>query len=136
MKSTFSKNSEFVKYNKTLPKEKKDICDILMREIDKTLINYMSKIYYSNPVWFIDDNPIVGYSVAGNGISLLFWSGQSFKTPGLVSAGKFKASKIKYIAKSDVDLKVLKSWLKESIEIQWDYKNIRTSGKLKPISRK
>ena len=136
MKSTYRTNSEFIKYNNALSTEKKDICDMLMREIDETLINSISKMYHSNPVWFINDNPIVGYNVTGNGIALLFWSGQSFKTPGLVGTGKFKAAKIVYVVKSDIDLKLLKNWLRESVEIQWDYKNIRTNGKLVPIDKK
>jgi hypothetical protein len=135
MKSVSRTNAEFVKYNNALSTEMKDICDTLMREIDEKLINSTSKMYHSNPVWFINDNPVVGYNVTGNGIALLFWSGQSFKTPGLEGIGKFKAAKIKYIVKLDIDLKLLRTWLKESVEIQWDYKNIRTNGKLVPIAK-
>ena len=130
MNSNPPANADFVNYNNALPDEQKNICTLLMREIDKNLPNATSRIYYANPVWFISDNPIVGYNVASKGISLLFWSGQSFKTPGLVAAGKFKATKIIYRNAADIDVKVLEKWLEESKKIQWDYKNLRTNCEL------
>jgi hypothetical protein len=36
-----------------------------------------------SPVWFLDGNPIAGYSKLKDGVRLLFWSGQSFEEPGL-----------------------------------------------------
>lgn len=136
MQKSIPKTSECAEYNNGLQKGQKELCDLLMREIDATLNNSTSKLYHSNPAWFIDDNPIVGYNVAKNGIDLLFWSGQSFATAGLTGAGKFKAAKTTYATKADVDLVLLRSWLQESIEKQWDYKNLRTVGTLNLVGTK
>ena len=38
-----------------------------------------SKIWHRHPVWFLDGNPIVGYSKLKAGIRLMFWSGASFE---------------------------------------------------------
>jgi hypothetical protein len=107
-----------------------------MKEIDKALVNAESRIYYKFPVWFIDENPIVGYNVSARHVMLLFWSGQSFKTPGLIAAGKFKAAKITYQDPDDMDTLKLRQWLKEARSIQWDYKNIRKTGDLARVSGK
>jgi hypothetical protein len=34
-------------------------------------------------VWFLDGNPVVGYSKLKQCVRLLFWSGQSFKEQSL-----------------------------------------------------
>lgn len=83
------------------------------------------------PVWFLDGNPIVGYHKLKDGIRLLFWSGQSFKVPGLVPEGSFKAAEARFIDAKDIKLAALRRWLAESKKIQWDYKNIvKRKGKL------
>ncbi|MBX3402528.1 MAG: DUF1801 domain-containing protein [Phycisphaeraceae bacterium] len=93
------------------------------------------KIWHRHPVWFLDGNPIVGYSPIGkDAIRLMFWSGQSFDEPGLPAdppGNKFKSAGIRYTATADISAKDLKRWLKKSIDIQWDYKNIvKRKGKL------
>ena len=114
--------------------EEKLICKTLMREIDRNLPDAESKIWHAHPVWFLDGNPIVGYSKLKACIRLMFWSGQSFKTPGLKPEGSFKAAEARYTQKSQIDTKLLKQWLKESPVIQWDYKNIVTrKGKLERL---
>ena len=65
-------------YNNSQTKTDKEICDLLMQEIDKNLPKAESKIWHAHPVWFIEGNPIVGYSKLKDCIRLLFWSGQSF----------------------------------------------------------
>ena len=83
-----------------------------------------SKIWHAHPVWFLDGNPIVGYSKLKGGIRLLFWSGQSFEEDGLQKEGKFKAAEKRYSSVEEVNTKDLKRWLKKAIDIQWDYKNL------------
>jgi hypothetical protein len=76
-------------------------------------------------VWFLDGNPIVGYSRQKAGIRLMFWSGASFDEQRLEVRGeKFQDASVFYNAVSDINTKDLKRWLKKSKEIQWDYKNI------------
>jgi hypothetical protein len=112
-------------YNAALKGEGKKVCDRLRREIDHALPEAESKIWHGSPVWFLDGNPIVGYSRQKAGIRLMYWSGASFDEEGLIVRGaKFKDASIFYNAASDIRQKDLKRWLKKSRDIQWDYKNI------------
>jgi hypothetical protein len=122
------------KYNTTQVPIDQEICDLLAREIDRGLPEADNKIWHGHPVWFLDGNPIVGYSKMKSCIRLLFWSGQSFEEEGLESGGSFKAADARYTAADQVNTMVLKQWLAKSRDIQWDYKNIvRRKGKLERL---
>ena len=117
----------------------KRICDALARAIDRVLAQRHipgaeNKIWHRHPVWFIDGNPIVGYSKLKGPppcIRLLFWSGQSFDEGGLKPEGTFKAAEARYTSVDQIVASDLERWLTKSIEIQWDYKNIvKRKGKL------
>ncbi len=113
------------KYNKLQPKNVGDICIFLQSNIDIYLKKSESKIWHGSPVWFIEGNPIVAYSVRkGDKVSLMFFSGQGFDEKDLKSEGKFKASEIFYTDVQEIKVTHLKRWLKKSTTIQWDYKNI------------
>ena len=76
-------------------------------------------------MWFLDGNPIVGYSIQKPGVRLMFWSGADFGEDGLDVVGKkFKDASVFYTQADDVDLPSLQRWLETSARIQWDYKNI------------
>jgi hypothetical protein len=111
-------------YNDAMSPEDKAICQKLSQEIDKQLPEAENKIWHRHPVWFINGNPIVGYSKLKGGIRLLFWSGQSFDEPDLLPEGSFKAAEARYTDVKQIDTDLLKRWLDKSVEIQWDYKNI------------
>ncbi len=82
-------------YHDALPKQDKEICEKLKSIIDKNLTNAESKIWHAHPVWFIDGNPIVGYSKLKGGIKLMFWSGAGFEEPLLKEgSGKFKTPQL------------------------------------------
>ena len=49
-------------FNKSQSKADEAICDRLREVIDQRLPEAESKIWHAHPVWFLDDNPIVGYS--------------------------------------------------------------------------
>lgn len=101
------------------------ICEQLATLIDTELNEAESKVWHGHPVWFIDGNPVVGYSKQKRGIKLLFWSGADFEEPRLlVREGKFKDAGVFYKEVSAIDQDELKRWLKKSRDIQWDYKNI------------
>ena len=68
-------NKECTIYNNKLPAGEKKVCDILATIISKELKEAESKIWHSHPVWFLNGNPIVGYSKQKAGIRLMFWSG-------------------------------------------------------------
>jgi hypothetical protein len=55
-------NAETQKYNKAQAAPENKICDLLARTIDENLKGAENKIWHRHPVWFIDGNPIVGYS--------------------------------------------------------------------------
>ena len=112
------------KYNRSLGKADREICDLLAREIDRHLPEAENKIWHAHPVWILDGNPVVGYSQLKNCLRLLFWSGQSFEEQGLKKEGKFKAAEARYTAADEVDLENLARWLAKARDIQWDYKHI------------
>ncbi len=112
-------------YNHSLSKEEKTITQSLAGLIDQHLPEAESKIWHAHPVWFLEGNPIVGYSKQKPGIRLMFWSGLSFEEDQLnVSGGKFKDASIFYTSAEEINTKDLKRWLKKAKTIQWDYKNI------------
>ncbi len=117
-------HKDIVAYNNSQLSEEKDICNLLAKEIDRHLKGAENKIWHRHPVWFLNGNPIVGYSKLKDGIRLLFWSGQSFDEPDLQKEGSFKAAEARYTLVGQVNKKDLKRWLEKSKDIQWDYKNI------------
>ena len=86
--------------------------------------NAENKIWHAHPVWFLDGNPIVGYSKLKASVRLLFWSGQSFDEEKLTDEGSFKAAESRYTAANQINKADLERWLKKAQEIQWDYKNL------------
>jgi len=69
-------------YNASLSLSDREICEVLAGEIDKALPQAENKIWHAHPVWFLEGNPIVGYSKLKSCVRLLFWSGQSFDEKG------------------------------------------------------
>ena len=117
-------NKDIRAYHDKQASEDKRICDKLHQIISSNLPNSESKVWHGHPVWFLNGNPIVGYSKLKGDVRLLFWSGQSFDEPGLTPEGSFKAAEIRYKAANEIDEAALKQYLKKAIDIQWDYKNI------------
>ena len=123
------------RYHERLDPDDRRVCAVLRGEIDRVLTGATSKVWHAHPVWFLDDNPIVGYDRLKDAIRLMFWSGQSFGTPGLTATGTFQAAEARYTAVEDIDLVALASWLEESRSVQWNYRDIRkTKGKLERLS--
>lgn len=118
-------NVDIQAYNNSQSVEDKLICDALAEQINLHLPEAENKIWHAHPVWFLDGNPIVGYSKQKKGIRLMFWSGQSFDENKLnVLGGKFQDASIFYNSIDEIDTTDLKIWLQKAKEIQWDYKNI------------
>lgn len=111
-------------YHDAQAPEDRDICEALRAIIDTALPEAESKIWHAHPVWFLAGNPVVGYSKLKGCVRLLFWSGQSFSTPGLAKEGTFKAAEKRYTAADQIDEALLQRWLAEARTVQWDYKNI------------
>lgn len=112
-------------YNRDQVPSIKRVCDFLESTISQSLKKSESKIWHGTPVWFIEGNPIVSYSVRKSGaVSLMFFSGQSFDEELLKPEGKFKAAEIFYTDVKEIKVTHLKKWLRKAQAIQWDYKNI------------
>lgn len=116
--------SQIQDYNNSQTVENKEICDLLLAIIKENLSDAESKIWHAHPVWFLDGNPIVGYSKLKDSVRLLFWSGQSFDEEKLQNEGSFKAAEMRYTNVDQINEQDLNRWLEKSREIQWDYKNI------------
>jgi len=112
-------------YNDSQSATDREICNVLSTEINRNLAEGESKIWHAHPVWFLEGNPIVGYSKLKAGIRLMFWSGADFEEAGLkINTGKFKDASITYTAVEQINLDDLARWVEKSKAIQWDYKNI------------
>jgi len=127
--------SEIKNYNESQPKAEKAICDKLLKTISEGLIKAESKMWHAHPVWFINENPIVGYGKLKGCIRLMFWSGVDFDEEQLKpGTGKFKDASIRYTNVDQVDTEDLKRWLLKAETIQWDYKNVvKRKGKLERL---
>ena len=118
-------NIDISNYHANLELADKEICDFLEAIISTELKNAESKVWHAHPVWFLEGNPIVGYSKQKAGIRLMFWSGADFEEDDLnIKGGKFKDASIVYTQIAKIKKSNLKRWLKKSKDIQWDYKNI------------
>jgi len=118
-------NQEVEAYHNNLPDFEKEICDTLYCFINENLLQAEHKIWHAHPVWFLDGNPIVGYSKQKAGIRLMFWSGADFEEPQLNVLGKkFKDASLFYTNTTEINETDLKRWLQIATTIQYDYKNI------------
>ena len=121
-------------YHDKLSADDKAIADLLYQEICKALPEAEHKIWHAHPVWFLEGNPVVGYSKLKSCMRLLFWSGQTFEESGLANEGSFKAAEKRLNQSSEINVIDLARWLAKSREIQWDYKTIvKRRGKLERL---
>jgi hypothetical protein len=129
-------NRDIQVYNDDQKDSYKTICDILAGLIDQNLPESESKIWHRHPVWFIDGNPITGYSIQNPGVRLMFWSGADFGEEGLnVRGKKFRDASVFYRDAAEINTAELQRWLEKSRKIQWDYQNIiKNKGLIKRIN--
>jgi uncharacterized protein YdhG (YjbR/CyaY superfamily) len=128
-------NEDIEIYNNTQALDDKAICNLLARTIDQELPEAESKIWHAHPVWFLNGNPIVGYSKQKAGWRLMFWSGADFEEEKLnIKGNKFKDASIFFTTIEQIDTKDLERWLTKSKTMQWDYKNlIKRKGQLERL---
>ena len=118
-------NPEILTYNQQFSSDDREIVEKIAKIINENLPEAENKIWHSHPVWFLEGNPIVGYSKQKAGIRLKFWSGKSFEEEKLnILGGKFQDASIFFNSVEEIKENDLKKWLQKSQEIQWDYKNI------------
>ncbi len=128
-------NKEIQTYNLSQSETHLKICDLLANELTHGLSEAENRIWHAHPVWFLDGNPVAGYSIQKRGVRLMFWSGKDFEEPGLnVEGEKFKDASIFYNDLSEVNPEDLDRWLQKARDIQWDYKNlVKRKGQLERL---
>ena len=118
-------NTEVQNYNQQFSSDDREIVEKLVKIINENLPEAENKIWHSHPVWFLEGNPIVGYSKQKAGMRLMIWSGKSFEEEKLnILGGKFQDASVFFNSVEEIKENDLKKWLQKSQEIQWDYKNI------------
>jgi hypothetical protein len=117
-------HSPIAAYARAQSPEPRAICEKLRVEIDRVLPAATSKIWHGSPVWFLGENPVVGYSVRQKRVDLMFWSGQLFDDPRLKALGKDKAAQVSIQDESSINLPELRRWLKKAGTIVFDYAGV------------
>ena len=118
-------NPEILTYNQQFSSDDREIVEKLAKIINENFPEAENKIWHSHPVWFLEGNPIVGYSKQKAGMRLMFWSGKSFEEEKLnILGGKIQDASIFFNSVEEINVNDLRKWLQKSREIQWDYKNI------------
>ena len=92
----------------------------MRKPIEEVLSKAAVKIWRGMPVWFIGENPVVGYSVKLAIVTLRFWNGQSFDEPMLTPVGSSCSAQVRYRDITDIDLKALRRWLRKAKANVWD----------------
>jgi uncharacterized protein YdhG (YjbR/CyaY superfamily) len=131
----YKMKNDLIHYHDAFSEDEKAICLKLLEILNQEMPNAESKIWHAHPVWFLDGNPIVGYSKQIKGIRLMFWSGASFEEERLNVVGeKFKDASIFFQHANEIDIVEMKRWITKSKAIQWDYKNlVKRKGKLERL---
>lgn len=126
--------NDLTTYNRSQDIAHREICNRLEELLTSGLPEATAKVWHGHPVWFIDENPIVGYSVQKAGVRLMFWSGKSFNEQLLVGTSNFMDASIFYKNPTEIDEIAIARWLEKARSIQWDYKNIvKRKGTLLPL---
>ena len=124
--------TDIIEYNQALAGTQQKIAEQLADLFAASLPTAEAKVWHGHPVWFLDGNPVCGYSLKKAGLEVLFWSGKSFKTAGLRPIGKYQAAGLavetaEHIAKGE-------TFMAEAQSIQWDYKNLPKLRKLEKLT--
>ena len=105
------------------------MCERLRELIDTTLPKATSKVWHGSPVWFLEDNPVVGYNATARTVNLLFWNGQAFDEAGLKPVGKYRAAQAEFGDAAEIDPRVIRRWLRKARSDVFDsnafFKNLR-----------
>jgi hypothetical protein len=125
--------SDIAAYHASLDAEARPICDRLLAIVERELPDAESRVWHAHPVWFFDGNPVAGYDRLKRSVRLLFWSGQSFQTPGLAPEGSFRAAETRYTLADQIDEDLVVRWLAEARATQWNYRDIRRNRGLVPL---
>ena len=124
--------ADIIEYNQGLAAAERELAEALVALFASKLSTAEAKVWHGHPVWFVDGNPVCGYSLKKAGLEVLFWSGKSFKTAGLRPIGKYQAAGI--AVETQEDLKKVEAFMPEATKIQWDYKSLPKLRKLEKLT--
>jgi len=98
-------------WSRAQPPAQRAMCDVLRKQIDATIPKATSKVWHGSPVWFLGENPVVGYSTTAKTVNLLFWNGRAFDEPDFLPVGKYGAAQAVFGEAGEIDAKALRRWL-------------------------
>ena len=101
-------------YSQAQRPEFRAICEELRKLISKALPKSSSKVWHGQPVWFIGENPVVGFKATAKSVVLLFWNGRAFDEPDLKPLGQFQVAKAEFGDVTEIDAKAVRRWLKKA----------------------
>ena len=101
-------------WTRAQPAARRATCDALRALIDAALPKATSKVWHGGPVWFLGENPVVGYDATAKGVKLLFWNGQAFDEPDLAPVGKARAAGVTFRDATEVKPVVVRRWLRKA----------------------
>jgi hypothetical protein len=113
-------SADITKYGAKQDAQRAAICNALQRSIDSGLAGATSRLWHGIPVWFVGENPAVGFQARKAGVMLMFWNGQHFDEPGLEASGSFHMAQKAYNDASEIDGAKLAVWLEKAGESIWD----------------
>jgi hypothetical protein len=111
-KRTPNRADPITSYGQAQPPAFRAMCGLLRKMIDAALPRATAKVWHGSPVWFIDDNPVVGYNATAKTVNLLFWNGQAFDEPDLKPVGKYQAAQAVFNDVAEIDPKAIRRWLR------------------------
>lgn len=126
---------EIAAYHKGFPKAQRQILDLLREELDGMLGRENSKLWHGAPVWFVENNPVAGYSINSRGVCLLFWNGRNFLDVDLIPVGKFFAAEKRYQTLDDIVLPELRNLIKQAQFRIWDSVSFQKEQRAKRQSK-
>jgi hypothetical protein len=113
-------SEEIAKYAAKLDPPRAAICASLQKSLDAGLPQATSKLWHAIPVWFVGENPVVGFTARKTGVMLMFWNGQHFDEQELQASGSFHMAQIPYNDASEIDEGKLSRWLQKAGTSIWD----------------
>lgn len=109
-----SGDDQIAAYSRAQQPPLRAMCDLLHELIAAAIPKATAKVWHGSPVWFIEDNPVVGYNATAKTVNLLFWNGQAFDEADLEPVGKYRAAQAKFSDVAEIDSKVVRRWLKKA----------------------
>lgn len=107
-------DDEIAAYSRAQSPPQAAICDALRALVEAELPQATAKVWHGSPVWFVDGNPVVGYSVSVKAVKLLFWNGQALDAKRLKPVGKYGAAEAAYSDAGQLDPELVRHWLKKA----------------------